>query len=44
MDCILAIERPGPTKDGLYKTMRNLDLGEYLAPIDRILKYKTPQT
>jgi len=22
--------------------MRNLDLGEYVAPIDRILRYKNP--
>jgi hypothetical protein len=33
----IAIERPGPSAEGYYLTMRGLSMGKYVAPLDRQL-------
>ncbi|KAG5187246.1 hypothetical protein JKP88DRAFT_161883, partial [Tribonema minus] len=37
-DVVVAIERPGPASDGCYYTMTGRDMGEVVAPIDRLLE------
>eukprot|EP00611_Tribonema_gayanum_P020445 TRINITY_DN372_c5_g1_i1.p1 TRINITY_DN372_c5_g1~~TRINITY_DN372_c5_g1_i1.p1 ORF type:complete len:297 (+),score=97.61 TRINITY_DN372_c5_g1_i1:81-971(+) len=37
-DVVVAIERPGPASDGCYYTMMGRDMGDVVAPIDRLLE------
>ena len=39
---LIAIERCGPTDEGLYRNMRNLDITDYTARIDRLFTGDTP--
>ena len=37
-DCLLAIERVGPNKDGAYLTMKGRDVAEFVDPIDGLFE------
>jgi hypothetical protein len=37
VDCIVAIERAGPSSDGTYRTMRCRDMTHIVAPLDRAI-------
>ena len=39
---LVAIERCGPTDEGLYRNMRNLDITDYTARVDRLFTGDTP--
>ena len=39
---LVAIERCGPTDEGLYRNMRNLDITDYTARVDRLFTGGTP--
>jgi Domain of unknown function (DUF4392) len=44
-DAVIACERPGAAADGCYYTMRGLDMGQLVAPIDRLVELvSTKQT
>ena len=37
-DCLLAIERAGPNSQGVYSSMKGLDISQYVQPIDELFE------